>query len=160
MDPQGPRLSSPAERGRSAAKDKGTGGQYVAVCSVSNLPLTHKPFATLSTKVWEVYFSKEVCSFVIIVYFASACMCIWLWLCNSWSCCFLDISNILYIYRRLKGVFRVWIYHFNNWASINCFGRFLLITLFWSSLIFVFNGLWTFVGCSMPNLVCIYIYNW
>ena len=29
--PQGPRLSSPAERERSAAKDGGTGGQYVAV---------------------------------------------------------------------------------------------------------------------------------
>ena len=27
-------------------------------------------------KVWEVYFSKEVCSFVIIVYYVSACMCI------------------------------------------------------------------------------------
>ena len=32
MGPQDPRLSSPAEQERSAAKDKGTGGQYVAVC--------------------------------------------------------------------------------------------------------------------------------
>ena len=67
MGPQEPRLSSPAERERSAAKDKGTGGQYVAVCSVSNSPLIHNPFETISNKVWEVYFSKEVCSFVIIV---------------------------------------------------------------------------------------------
>ena len=44
MGPQEPRLSSQAERERSAAKDKGTGGQYVAVCSVSNSPLTHNPF--------------------------------------------------------------------------------------------------------------------
>ena len=51
-------------------------GQYVAVCSVSNSPLTHNPFATLSNKVWEVYFSKEVCSFVIVVDFVSACICI------------------------------------------------------------------------------------
>ena len=48
MGPHDTRLSSPAERERSAAKDKGTGGQYVAVCSVSNSPLTHNPFATLS----------------------------------------------------------------------------------------------------------------
>ena len=48
MGPQDPRLSSPAERERSAAKDKGTGGQYVAVCSVSNSPLTNNPFVTLS----------------------------------------------------------------------------------------------------------------
>ena len=47
---------------RSAAIVRGTGGQYVAVCSVSRSPLTHNPFATLSHKVWEVYFSK-VCSF-------------------------------------------------------------------------------------------------
>ena len=33
---------------RSAAKDRGTWGQYVAVYSVSNSPLTHNPFATLS----------------------------------------------------------------------------------------------------------------
>ena len=50
--------------------------QYVAVCSVSNSPLTHHPFATLSNKVWERYFSKEVCSFVIIVDCVSACICI------------------------------------------------------------------------------------
>ena len=40
---------------RSAAKDRGTWDQYVAVYSVSNSPLTHNPFATLSNKVWEVY---------------------------------------------------------------------------------------------------------
>ena len=35
------------------------------------------PFATYSRmKVWEVYFSKEVCSFVIIVDYVSACTCI------------------------------------------------------------------------------------
>ena len=71
MGPQDPRLSSPAERERSAAKDKGTGGgQYVAVCSVSNSPLTHNPFATISQPFrikCERYFSKEVCSLVIIV---------------------------------------------------------------------------------------------
>ena len=76
LGPQEPRLSSPAEWERSAAKDRGTWGQYVVVCSVSNSPLTHNPFATLSNKVWEVYFSKEVCSFVIIVDFVSACICV------------------------------------------------------------------------------------
>ena len=48
MGPQDSRLSRPAEQERSADKDKGAGGQYVAVCSVSNSPLTHNPFATLS----------------------------------------------------------------------------------------------------------------
>ena len=43
-----PRLSSPAEWERSAAIVRGTWGQYVAVCSVSNSPLTPNPFATLS----------------------------------------------------------------------------------------------------------------
>ena len=76
LGPSGPRLSSPAEWERSAAKDRGTWGQYVTVCSVSNSPLTHNPFATISNKVWEVYFSKELCSFVIIVDYVSACICI------------------------------------------------------------------------------------
>ena len=73
---QDPRLSSPAEWEKSAAIVRGTWGQYIAVCSVSNSPLTHNPFATLSNKVWEVYFSKEVCSFVIIVDYISAYICI------------------------------------------------------------------------------------
>ena len=51
-------------------------------CSLFSLQLTshtqpfHNLFATLSNKVWEVYFSKEVCSFVIIVDYVSACICI------------------------------------------------------------------------------------
>ena len=45
-------------------KTEELGGQYVAICSVSNSPLTHNPFATLSNKVWEIYFYKEACSFV------------------------------------------------------------------------------------------------
>ena len=61
LGPQDPRLSSPAEWERSAAIVRGTWGQYVAVCSVSNSPLTHNPFVN---KVWEVHFSKELCSFV------------------------------------------------------------------------------------------------
>ena len=66
---------------RSAAIVRGTGSQYVAVCSVSYSPLTyiqpfHNPFATLSNKAWEVYFSKEVYSFVIIVDYVSAYICI------------------------------------------------------------------------------------
>ena len=56
------------------------GSQYVAVCSVTNLPLTHnqhQPFRNpFENKVWEVYFSKEVCSFDIIVDYVSECICI------------------------------------------------------------------------------------
>ena len=64
----GPRLSSQAEWERSAAIVRGTWGQYVAVCSVSNWPLTHnqyQPFRNpFEKKVWEVYFSEELSSFV------------------------------------------------------------------------------------------------
>ena len=48
LGPQDPRLSSPAEWERSAAKDRGTWGQYDEVCFVSNSHLTRNPFATLS----------------------------------------------------------------------------------------------------------------
>ena len=41
LGPSGPWLSSPAEWARSAAIVRGTWGQYMAVCSVSNSPLTH-----------------------------------------------------------------------------------------------------------------------
>ena len=54
LGPQDSRLSSPADWERSAAIVRGTWGQYVAVWSVSNSPLTHNPFSTLSNKVWEV----------------------------------------------------------------------------------------------------------
>ena len=43
-----PRLSRPAEWEKCAAIVRGTWGQYVVVCSVSNLPLTHNPSSTLS----------------------------------------------------------------------------------------------------------------
>ena len=65
--PQGPRSSSPAERERSAAKDEGTGGKYVAVFVQSPNHLSHKTLLQPFRIKWEVYFSKEPCSFDIIV---------------------------------------------------------------------------------------------
>ena len=56
-----PWLSSLAEWERSAAPDRGTWGQYVAVCSVSNSPLTHNPFATLSRIKCERYIFLKKC---------------------------------------------------------------------------------------------------
>ena len=82
----GPRFSNPAEWG-SAALIRGIWGQYVAVCSISNSPLTrnqYQPFRNpFENKMWEVYFSKELCSFVDYV---SACICIRIvesWLYNN-----------------------------------------------------------------------------
>ena len=77
LGPQGPRLSSPAEWERCAALVRGTWGQYVAVCSVSNSPLTHNPFATLSRIKCEMYIflKKSVRSFIIADY-VSAYICI------------------------------------------------------------------------------------
>ena len=57
----GPQLSSPAEWERSAAIVRGTWGQYVAVCSVSNSPLTHNLFATLSRIKCERYIFLKNC---------------------------------------------------------------------------------------------------
>ena len=68
-----PRLSIPVEWERSAAIARATWGQYVAVCSVSNTQPFRNPF---ENKVWEVYFSEYVCSFVIIVDYVSVCICI------------------------------------------------------------------------------------
>ena len=68
LGPSGPQLSSPAEWGRSAAIVRRTWGQYVAVCSVFNSPLTHNQYQLFrnpfGNKVWGVCFSKELCSFV------------------------------------------------------------------------------------------------
>ena len=61
LSPQEPRLSSPAEWERSAAIVWATWGQYVAVCSVSNSPLTHNPFATLSRIKCERYIFLKKC---------------------------------------------------------------------------------------------------
>ena len=68
LGPSWPRLSSPAEWGRSAAIVRGTLGQYVAVCSVSNSPLTHNQyqpflnlFATLSRIKCERYIFLKKC---------------------------------------------------------------------------------------------------
>ena len=91
MGPQDPRLSRSAERERSAAKDRGIWGQYVAVCSVSNSPLTHNPFAALTQPLRikcerYIFLKKCVCSSLCWLYFRLY-MCIvvyvsWLWLCN------------------------------------------------------------------------------
>ena len=75
--PSGPRLSSPAEWGRSAAIIRWNLGSICgSFYSVSKSPLTHnqhQPFRNpFENKEWEVYFSKEVCSFVIIVDYVSA----------------------------------------------------------------------------------------
>ena len=56
-----PLLSSPAEWEGSAAIVRGTWGQYVAVCSVSNSPLTHNPFTTLSRIKCERYIFLKKC---------------------------------------------------------------------------------------------------
>ena len=82
---RGPRLSCLGERERGAAIARSAGGSICcSLWSVSNSPLTHNPFATISNKVWEVYFSKELCLFVIIVLtmfpHVYVYSCIWLWL--------------------------------------------------------------------------------
>ncbi len=59
LSPRDPRLSSLAEWERGAAKDRGTWGQYVAVCSVPNSPLTYNPFATLSNSVRGIFCLKK-----------------------------------------------------------------------------------------------------
>ena len=84
LEPSGLRLNSPAEWGRSAAIVRGTWVQYVAVCSVSDSPLTHNLYQLFrnpfKNKVWEVYLSKEVCSFV---HYCWLCYCMYMY---TYSC--------------------------------------------------------------------------
>ena len=68
LGPSGPRLNSTAEWGRSAAIVRGTWSQYVAICSVSNSPLTdnqyqpfRNPFATLSRMKCERHIFLKKC---------------------------------------------------------------------------------------------------
>ena len=64
----------------SAAIVRGTLGQYVAVCSVSNLPLKYnqyQPFRNpCENKVWELIFLKNCVRSFIIADYVSACICI------------------------------------------------------------------------------------
>ena len=52
------------EYGRSTAMVRRTWDQYVAVSTCLQLTLHTQPTSNLSNKVWEVYFYKDVCSFV------------------------------------------------------------------------------------------------
>ena len=59
---------------RSASIVRGTGGQYVAVCSVSNSPLTQNPFAPLLQPFWikcerYIFLKKCVCSSLLLIMF-------------------------------------------------------------------------------------------
>ena len=95
LPPEDPRLSSPAEWERSAAIVRGTWGQYVAVCSVSNSPLTHNSFATLSQPfrikcVRYIFLKKCVRSSLLLILFPHVYVyvsniiltCCWDWTCN------------------------------------------------------------------------------
>ena len=59
--------AAPLMRKKCCYRQKSWWSICCSLCSVSNSPLTHNPFRTISNKVWEVYFSKELCPFVIIV---------------------------------------------------------------------------------------------
>ena len=85
MGPQDTRLGSPGERERNAAKDKGTGGQYVAVRSLPNSPLIHDPFVTLSQPFRikcerYIFLKKCVRSSLLLILFPHVYVysCIWL----------------------------------------------------------------------------------
>ena len=77
--------TSSAERERSDAKDKGTGGQYVAVCSVSNSPLTHNPFLTLSQQ-----FRIKCKRYIFLKCVRSSLLC---WLCFRMSMYYVAIQH-------------------------------------------------------------------
>ena len=78
--PSGPPVEQPSWIRKKCCQRQRNWGSIC--CSLFSLQLTshtklfRNPFATISNKVWEVYFSKEVCSFVIIVDYVSACICI------------------------------------------------------------------------------------
>ena len=76
---QDPRLSSSAEWEKKCCYIQRNWGSICCSLFQSPTHLSHLPFcnplATISNKVWELYFSKEVCSFAIVVDYVSACIC-------------------------------------------------------------------------------------
>ena len=83
-------------RERSAAMVRRTLDHYVAVCLRLQLTSHTQPTSTLSNKVWEVYFHKEVCSFVHwsfslllimfpLIFIYVLCICMWLYN-RDWTC--------------------------------------------------------------------------
>ena len=135
--PSGPRLSSLAEWGRSAAIVRGIWGQYVNMLhslAVSNSPLTHNQYQTfrnpLENKVREVYFSKEVCSFVIIGDYVSAY--IWIRIVVSWLYNISSMSRIKYLWLNLRTIVypRGSLYDLLRWFECDVVDRFLQY-LFW-----------------------------
>ena len=79
-------VEQPAEWDRSAAKDIGIWGQYVAVYPVSNSPLSHNPFRPFRIKCERYIFLKKcVRSSLLLILFPHVYVysCIWLWLYNK-----------------------------------------------------------------------------
>ena len=85
LGPSGPPVEQPIRIRKKCCYSQRNLWSIYCSCSASNSPLIHNPFATLSNKVWEVYFSKEVCSFVIIVDYVSAYMCIRIFVSYSYT---------------------------------------------------------------------------
>ena len=78
LRPSGPLLSSPGEWGRKkCCYSQWNLGSICFSLSPSPSHLSHiTNISPFENKVWEVHFSKEVCSFVIIVDYVSAYICI------------------------------------------------------------------------------------
>ena len=80
LGPSGPPVKQPSRMRKKCCDSQRNLGSIC--CSLFPLQVTShtqafcNPFATLSNKMNEAYFSKEVCSFVIIVDFVFACICI------------------------------------------------------------------------------------
>ena len=80
IGPSGPPVEQPSGMRKKCCYSQRNLGSVC--CRLFSLQLTshtqpfRHPFATLSNKVWEVYISKEVCSFIIIVDYVSAYICI------------------------------------------------------------------------------------
>ena len=92
LGPSGPTVEQPSRMRKKCCYGQRNLGSIC--CSLFRLQLTShtqpllKPFCNpFENKVWEVYFSKEVCSFVIIIDYVSACICIWLY--NTQLRCYL-----------------------------------------------------------------------
>ena len=93
---------------RSAAMVRITLGQYIAVCPRLQLTSHTQPTSTLSNKVREVYFYKEVCLFVlevvIIADYVSAYISICIWLYNTLN----NSQTIDKGTRRLRNYWKSW----------------------------------------------------
>ena len=127
-------------------------GQYVAVCPRLQLTSHTQPTSTLSNKVWEVYFYKELWSFV--HWISSLCLIMfsmyYVYVCGYTTYLVYICLRFIYIYIYIYINFSISLAFFSA-ASLSLYS---CICKQYS----LFNCISTIAGNLMSNLVYLYVY--